>query len=94
MLREYLYAIVVEAIAKMLLSLHVYSCGNMFCETHSSFQIKLDAQARHDTNGLWCRVCEACFVKAKKEDDGLHAGGRDLFDLELFHRSRVLRALP
>ncbi|KAG0082095.1 carboxypeptidase Y-deficient [Linnemannia elongata] len=54
---------------------HCRSCGNMFCETHSSFQIKLDAQARHDTNGLWCRVCEACFVKAKKEDDGLHAGG-------------------
>ncbi|KAF9921855.1 carboxypeptidase Y-deficient [Linnemannia zychae] len=54
---------------------HCRSCGNMFCETHSSFQIKLDAQARHDTNGLWCRVCETCFTKAKKEEDRLHAGG-------------------
>ncbi|KAF9127237.1 carboxypeptidase Y-deficient [Mortierella sp. 14UC] len=54
---------------------HCRSCGNMFCETHSSFQIKLDAQARHDTNGLWCRVCETCFVKAKKTEDSLHAGG-------------------
>ncbi|KAG0317854.1 carboxypeptidase Y-deficient [Linnemannia gamsii] len=54
---------------------HCRSCGNMFCEAHSSFQIKLDAQAQHDTNGLWCRVCETCFVKAKKVEDGLHAGG-------------------
>ncbi|KAF9102023.1 carboxypeptidase Y-deficient [Mortierella sp. GBA35] len=54
---------------------HCRSCGKLFCETHSSFQIKLDAQARHDTNGLWCRVCETCFVKTKKAEDGLHAGG-------------------
>ncbi|KAF9109879.1 carboxypeptidase Y-deficient [Mortierella sp. AM989] len=50
-------------------------CGNMFCETHSSFQIKLNAMAKHDTNGLWCRVCEGCFVKARKEEDSQHAGG-------------------
>ncbi|KAF9956643.1 carboxypeptidase Y-deficient [Mortierella alpina] len=54
---------------------HCRSCGNMFCEMHSSFQIKLNAQAKHDANGLWCRVCETCFVQAKKEDDSLHAGG-------------------
>jgi hypothetical protein len=24
-------------------------------------------------------VCETCFVKAKKVEDGLHAGGRFLF---------------
>ena len=48
----------------------------MFCETHTSFQIKLNAQARHDADGLWCRVCEGCFVRAKKEEDALHAGGR------------------
>ncbi|KAF8940989.1 carboxypeptidase Y-deficient [Dissophora ornata] len=50
-------------------------CGNLFCDTHSSFQIKLNAQAKHDTNGLWCRVCEGCFVIAKKEEDGLSLGG-------------------
>ncbi|KAK3811842.1 MAG: hypothetical protein J3Q66DRAFT_348624 [Benniella sp.] len=54
---------------------HCRSCGNMFCETHTSFQIKLNAQARHDADGLWCRVCEGCFVRAKKEEDALHAGG-------------------
>ncbi|KAK3812787.1 MAG: FYVE zinc finger-domain-containing protein [Linnemannia gamsii] len=51
---------------------HCRSCGNMFCETHSSFQIKLNGQAQHDTNGLWCRVCETCFVKAKNAEDGVH----------------------
>ncbi|KAF9370986.1 carboxypeptidase Y-deficient [Podila verticillata] len=54
---------------------HCRSCGNMFCETHSSFQIKLNAQAKHDASGLWCRVCENCFVRAKKAEDNLNAGG-------------------
>ncbi|KAF9381936.1 carboxypeptidase Y-deficient [Mortierella sp. AD011] len=54
---------------------HCRCCGNMFCESHSSFQIKLNAQAKHDSNGLWCRVCEGCFVKARKEDDSQLAGG-------------------
>ncbi|KAF9575745.1 carboxypeptidase Y-deficient [Mortierella alpina] len=54
---------------------HCRSCGNVFCEMHSSFQIKLNSQAKHDANGLWCRVCETCFVQAKKADDSLHAGG-------------------
>lgn len=54
---------------------HCRSCGNMFCETHSSFQIKLNAQAKHDASGLWCRVCENCFVRAKKAEDSLNAGG-------------------
>ncbi|KAF9982989.1 carboxypeptidase Y-deficient [Mortierella antarctica] len=54
---------------------HCRSCGNVFCEMHSSFQIKLNPQAKHDANGLWCRVCETCFIQAKKADDSLHAGG-------------------
>ncbi|KAG0245550.1 carboxypeptidase Y-deficient [Mortierella sp. GBA43] len=54
---------------------HCRSCGNIFCDTHTLFQLKLNAQARHDTSGLWCRVCEGCFVKAKKEEDELDAGG-------------------
>ncbi|KAF9356287.1 carboxypeptidase Y-deficient [Mortierella sp. AD094] len=54
---------------------HCRCCGNMFCESHSSFQIKLNAQAKHDSDGLWCRVCEGCFIKARKEDDAQHAGG-------------------
>ncbi|KAG0342253.1 carboxypeptidase Y-deficient [Podila horticola] len=37
--------------------------------------IKLNAQAKHDSNGLWCRVCENCFVQAKKAEDSLNAGG-------------------
>ncbi|KAF9189175.1 carboxypeptidase Y-deficient [Haplosporangium sp. Z 767] len=54
---------------------HCRSCGNMFCEAHSSFQMKLNAQAKHDPDGLWCRVCETCFVRAKRAEDSLHAGG-------------------
>ncbi|KAG0203034.1 carboxypeptidase Y-deficient [Mortierella sp. GBA30] len=54
---------------------HCRSCGNMFCDTHSSFQIKLNAKARHDPDGLWCRVCETCFLLAKKAEDGPHPGG-------------------
>ncbi|KAF9209548.1 carboxypeptidase Y-deficient, partial [Haplosporangium sp. Z 27] len=54
---------------------HCRCCGNMFCESHSSFQIKLNAQAKHDSDGLWCRVCEGCFLKSKKEEDDQHAGG-------------------
>ncbi|GJJ73062.1 rabenosyn-5 [Entomortierella parvispora] len=54
---------------------HCRSCGNVFCDSHSSFQIKLNAQAKHDSNGLWCRVCEGCFVRAKNAEDILHAGG-------------------
>lgn len=55
----------------------------MFCETHTLFQIKLNAQARHDATGLWCRVCEGCFVKAKEEEDKLHAGGRVIVEMRM-----------
>ncbi|KAF9428582.1 carboxypeptidase Y-deficient [Podila epigama] len=37
--------------------------------------IKLNPQAKHDPNGLWCRVCEQCFVQAKKAEDDANAGG-------------------
>ncbi|KAF9436647.1 carboxypeptidase Y-deficient [Entomortierella beljakovae] len=50
-------------------------CGKLFCDTHSSYQAKLNARAKHDSNGLWCRVCEGCFLRTRKEEDKLNAGG-------------------
>ncbi|ORY97787.1 hypothetical protein BCR43DRAFT_251971 [Syncephalastrum racemosum] len=38
-------------------------CGQLFCENHMQYEIKLDPYAQHDpTDGHWCRVCLACYV--------------------------------
>ncbi|KAF9165827.1 carboxypeptidase Y-deficient [Actinomortierella ambigua] len=54
---------------------HCRSCGQLFCDTHTMFQLKLDANAHHDPSGLWCRVCEGCFVRARRKEDSLSSGG-------------------
>ena len=46
---------------------HCRKCGRIYCEAHSSYQMKLATDARHDpANGIWCRVCETCY----KDRDG------------------------
>ena len=38
-------------------------CGNLYCQIHSSFQIRLNPHAIHDPiHGLWYRCCFSCFV--------------------------------
>nr|KAJ3415039.1 carboxypeptidase Y-deficient [Polyrhizophydium stewartii] len=38
-------------------------CGRRVCEIHSRFQMRLAANAQHDpVDGVWCRVCEACYT--------------------------------
>ncbi|KAG5518950.1 hypothetical protein PMAC_002481 [Pneumocystis sp. 'macacae'] len=42
-------------------------CGNLFCNIHTMYQIKLSKEARHDPlNGIWSRVCKNCY----EERDG------------------------
>jgi len=38
------------------------SCGRLFCEDHTLYQMRLARNAKHDPNrGVWCRVCETCY---------------------------------
>ncbi|KAJ3416991.1 carboxypeptidase Y-deficient [Chytridiales sp. JEL 0842] len=39
-------------------------CGRIFCDAHTNYQMRLNpSDARHEpVNGIWCRVCEACFI--------------------------------
>ncbi|KAI9328620.1 FYVE zinc finger-domain-containing protein [Obelidium mucronatum] len=43
---------------------HCRKCGQVFCEEHVGFQMRLRAHdAKHDSqNGFWCRVCQSCFT--------------------------------
>ncbi|KAJ8661316.1 hypothetical protein O0I10_003066 [Lichtheimia ornata] len=42
---------------------HCRQCGKLFCDPHTQYEMKLDRMARHDpVNGVWCRVCAACFA--------------------------------
>ncbi|ORY39499.1 FYVE-domain-containing protein [Rhizoclosmatium globosum] len=43
---------------------HCRKCGKVYCEEHVAHQMRLNpTDARHDSvNGVWCRVCESCFL--------------------------------
>lgn len=43
-------------------SVNCRSCGRLFCEEHTMYQMKLARNAKHDpVRGVWCRVCETCY---------------------------------
>lgn len=43
-------------------SVNCRSCGKLFCEDHTMYQMKLSQSAKHDpVRGAWCRVCETCY---------------------------------
>ena len=43
-------------------SINCRSCGKLFCETHTMYQMKLSRSAKHEPiRGYWARVCETCF---------------------------------
>jgi rabenosyn-5 len=43
-------------------SVNCRSCGRLFCEEHTMYQMKLSKAAKHDpVKGYWCRVCETCY---------------------------------
>ncbi|KAF2272046.1 FYVE-domain-containing protein [Westerdykella ornata] len=46
------------------------SCGKLFCEEHTMYQMKLSRQAKHDpVRGIWCRVCETCYKSREGYND-------------------------
>ncbi|KAF2261292.1 hypothetical protein CC78DRAFT_470712 [Lojkania enalia] len=46
------------------------SCGKLFCEEHTMYQMKLSRQAKHDpVRGFWCRVCETCYKSREGYND-------------------------
>lgn len=65
-------------------------CGNLFCEEHTMYQMKLSRSAQHEpVRGLWCRVCETCYKSREGYND--HNGNRSLSDvvaLRLIEESR------
>lgn len=56
------------------------SCGKLFCEEHTMYQMKLSRAAVHEPiRGLWCRVCETCYKSRDGYND--HTGlSRNHFD--------------
>lgn len=39
-------------------------CGHLYCDVHASYQMKLSPSALSDPiNGIWCRVCEKCYME-------------------------------
>lgn len=56
------------------------SCGKLFCEEHTMYQMKLSRQAKHDpVRGFWCRVCETCY-KSREGYNDHHGLERDHFE--------------
>jgi rabenosyn-5 len=52
------------------------SCGRVFCDECVQYEMKLNAQAKHDTeNGVWCRVCRSCFEAREGYRQELGTGG-------------------
>jgi len=46
------------------------SCGKLFCEDHTMYQMKLSKAAKHDpVRGIWCRVCETCYKSREGYND-------------------------
>ncbi|KAF2122203.1 FYVE zinc finger-domain-containing protein [Lophiotrema nucula] len=69
------------------------SCGKIFCEEHTMYQMKLSRQARHDpVRGFWCRVCETCY-KSREGYNDHHGLERSHFDeFAKTRRARVDKA--
>ncbi|KAJ5481814.1 Zinc fingerFYVE/PHD-type [Penicillium sp. IBT 31633x] len=46
------------------------SCGNLFCEEHTMYQMKLSRSAHHEpVRGIWARVCETCYKSREGYND-------------------------
>ncbi|QKX56985.1 uncharacterized protein TRUGW13939_04093 [Talaromyces rugulosus] len=45
-------------------------CGQLFCEDHTMYQMKLSRAAYHEpVRGMWCRVCETCYKSREGYND-------------------------
>ncbi|KAJ5861823.1 uncharacterized protein N7529_009133 [Penicillium soppii] len=46
------------------------SCGKLFCEEHTMYQMKLSRAAQHEpVRGIWARVCETCYKSREGYND-------------------------
>lgn len=55
-------------------------CGQLFCEDHTLYQMKLSRAAKHEpVRGIWCRVCETCY-KSREGYNDHHGFERNHFD--------------
>lgn len=53
------------------------SCGKLFCDEHTMYQMKLSRSAQHEpVRGLWYRVCETCY-KSREGYNDRHGLERD-----------------
>jgi rabenosyn-5 len=60
------------------------SCGKLFCEDHTMYQMKLSQAAKHDpVRGVWCRVCETCYKSREGYNDnrGMFRNMRSVGDM-------------
>ncbi|KAE8557022.1 hypothetical protein EYB25_001728 [Talaromyces marneffei] len=54
-------------------SVNCRKCGELYCEEHTMYQMKLSRSAQHEpVRGLWCRVCETCYKSREGYND--HTG--------------------
>lgn len=54
-------------------SINCRSCGRLFCEEHTMYQMKLSRSANHEpVRGYWARVCETCYKSREGYND--HTG--------------------
>ncbi|KAF1354289.1 hypothetical protein EJ07DRAFT_182656 [Lizonia empirigonia] len=67
-------------------------CGQLFCEDHTLYQMKLSRAAKHEpVRGIWCRVCETCY-KSREGYNDHHGFERNHFDeFAKIRRKRVDR---
>lgn len=45
---------------------HCRKCGNIFCDTHSAFEVPLDQDADYNPRGVPSRACAHCYAQFKE----------------------------
>lgn len=80
------------ALGNSQIAVNCRACGQLFCEDHTLYQMKLSRAAKHEpVRGIWCRVCETCY-KSREGYNDHHGFERNHFDeFAKIRRKRVDR---
>ncbi|KAF2998809.1 carboxypeptidase Y-deficient [Curvularia kusanoi] len=80
------------ALGNSQIAVNCRQCGQLFCEDHTLYQMKLSRAAKHDpVRGIWCRVCETCY-KSREGYNDHHGVERSHYDeFAQIRRKRVDR---
>ncbi|ODQ80149.1 hypothetical protein BABINDRAFT_161128 [Babjeviella inositovora NRRL Y-12698] len=71
-------------------SVNCRRCGELFCNEHTAFRMKLDSLAEYSpVDGTWCRCCESCF-NSKPGYLDTDGATRDLFTQFQTSRQRIV----